>query len=245
MRESTTTKRTILITGASKGIGRALSERLAASGHQVVGIARSSDDSAFPGTLVPVDLADRRATDETLRNLTARFSFDGVVNNVGFMRPGRIGEIDIDQLEESFRRNLTPAVQTVQAVLPAMRGKNWGRVINLSSLTILGVADRTAYAGAKSAISSFTRTWALELAQYGITVNAVAPGPTETEMFRNSSPAGSEGERRFLSMIPLKRLGKPDEIAALIAFLLSEEAGFITGQTLFADGGASIGKAAA
>jgi 3-oxoacyl-[acyl-carrier protein] reductase len=245
MRESTTTKRTILITGASKGIGRALSERLAASGHQVVGIARSADDPAFPGTLVPVDLADRRATDEALRDLTARFSFDGVVNNVGFIRLGRIGEIDIDQLEESFRRNLTPAVQTVQAVLPAMRGKNWGRVINLSSLTILGVADRTAYAGAKSAISSFTRTWALELAQYGITVNAVAPGPTETEMFRKSSPAGSEGERRFLSMIPLKRLGKPDEIAALIAFLLSEEAGFITGQTLFADGGASIGKAAA
>jgi 3-oxoacyl-[acyl-carrier protein] reductase len=244
MRESTTIKRTILITGASKGIGRALSERLAASGHQVVGIARSADDPTFPGTLVPIDMADHRATDEALRHLTARFSFDGVVNNVGFIRLGRIGEIDINDLEESFRRNLTPAVQTVQAALPAMRGKNWGRVINLSSLTILGVPDRTAYAGAKSAISSFTRTWALELAQYGITVNAVAPGPTDTEMFRKTTPAGSEGERRFLSMIPLKRLGKPDEIAALIAFLLSEDAGFITGQTLFSDGGASIGKAA-
>lgn len=245
MPESTTTKRTILITGASKGIGRALSEKLAASGHYVVGTARSADDPTFPGTLVPVDLADRHATDDALRDLTARFSFDGVVNNVGFVRLGRIGEIDIDQLEESFQRNLTPAVQTVQAALPTMRGKNWGRVINLSSLTILGVADRTAYAGAKSAISSFTRTWALELAQYGITVNAVAPGPTETEMFRTTTPAGSEAERRFLSMIPMKRLGKPEEIAALIAFLLSEEAGFITGQTLFADGGASIGKAAA
>jgi NAD(P)-dependent dehydrogenase (short-subunit alcohol dehydrogenase family) len=127
MNESTTTKRTILITGASKGIGRALSERLAASGHQVVSIARSGDASAFPGTLVPVDLADRRATDEALRDLTARFSFDGVVNNVGFIRLGRIGEIDVDQLEESFRRNLTPAVQTVQAALPAMRGNEIGR----------------------------------------------------------------------------------------------------------------------
>jgi 3-oxoacyl-[acyl-carrier protein] reductase len=244
MRESTT-KRTILITGASKGIGRALSERLAASGHHVVGISRSADDTAFPGTLVPTDLADRRATDETLRDLAARFSFDAVVNNVGFIRLSRIGEIDIDQLEESFRRNLTPAVQTVQAVLPAMREKKWGRVVNLSSLTILGVSDRTAYAGAKSAIASFTRTWALELAQYGITVNAVAPGPIGTEMFRVNTPVGSEAEARFLSMIPMKRLGKPDEIASLIAFLLSEDAGFITGQTLFADGGASIGKAAA
>jgi 3-oxoacyl-[acyl-carrier protein] reductase len=245
MHESGGAKRTTLITGASKGIGRAVSERLAASGHHVVGIARRADDPTFPGTLVSADLADRRATDEILRDLTARYSFDGVVNNVGFIRLGRIGEIDIDQFEESFRRNLTPAVQTVQAVLPAMREKNWGRVINLSSLTILGVADRTAYAGAKSAISSFTRTWALELAQNGITVNAVAPGPIETEMFRVNTPAGSEAERRFLSMIPMKRLGKPDEIAALIDFLLSENAGFITGQTLFADGGASIGKAAA
>lgn len=237
------TKRRFLITGASKGIGRAVSNRLAAAGHDVVGLARRADDPTFPGKIISVDLTDRQATDRALSALMDEYSFDGVVNNVGFIRLGRIGEINIADLEDSFRNNLVPAVQTVQAVLPGMLERRWGRVVNLSSLTILGVADRTAYAGAKSALSSFTRTWALELAQHGITVNAVAPGPTETEMFRENTPAGSEAERRFLSMIPMKRLAKPDEIAALIAFLLSDEAGFVTGQTLFADGGASIGKA--
>ncbi|MCK1656156.1 SDR family oxidoreductase [Bradyrhizobium sp. 151] len=235
-------KRTFLVTGASKGIGRALCERLSALGHNVAGLARSSDPT-FPGTLVSVDLADRHATDEALRDLTSRYSFDGVVNNVGFVRLNPIGEIAIDEMDESFRRNLIPAVQTVQAILPTMKDKGWGRIVNLSSLVIVGVQGRTIYGGAKAAIASFTRTWAIELAEYGITVNTVAPGPTETEMFRQNTPAGSEAERRFLSLVPVKRLGKPWELAASIAFLLSEEAGFITGQSLFVDGGASIGKA--
>lgn len=98
------------------------------------------------------------------------------------------------------------------------------------------------YAAAKAAVNSLTRTWALELAESGITVNAVAPGPIEMEMFRRNSPAGSEAEARFLSMIPMRPLGRPEEIAAAIAFLLLEDAGFITGQILFADGGGSVGR---
>ncbi|HTJ93122.1 MAG TPA: SDR family oxidoreductase [Pararobbsia sp.] len=236
------TQRTFLVTGASKGIGRALSKRLADAGHHVVGIARRADDPTFPGTLVSADLSDREATAAVFKSLAERYDFDGVVNNVGFVRPAPIGKIDIEEFESTIRSNLTPAVQAVQAALPSMKKKGWGRIINITSLTILGVQDRTTYAGAKSALTSFTRTWALELAQDNITVNAVAPGPTETELFRENNPVGGEGERRYLSMIPLKRLGQPDELAASIAFLLSDDAGFITGQTLFVDGGASIGR---
>jgi NAD(P)-dependent dehydrogenase (short-subunit alcohol dehydrogenase family) len=116
-------------------------------------------------------------------------------------------------------------------------------VVNLSSLVVPGFAQRSAYAAAKSAMISLTRTWGLEVAATGITVNAIAPGPVETGMFRENTPKGSEAEQRFLSMVPTQRLGKPDELAASIAFLLSEEAGFITGQTLFVDGGTSIGRA--
>ena len=234
--------RTFLVTGASKGIGRALSERLARAGHHVVGVARHADPS-FPGTLVSIDLSDARATERALAELAGRYAFDGVVNNVAFVQPDRLGKIDIDAFEASFRDNLWPQVQTVQAILPGMLERGWGRIVNISSLTVLGIIERTAYAGIKSAMISFTRTWALELARTGITVNAVAPGPTETELFRDNNPPGSEGERRYLSIVPMHRFGKPDEVAAAIAFLMSEDAGFITGQTLFVDGGASIGKA--
>jgi NAD(P)-dependent dehydrogenase (short-subunit alcohol dehydrogenase family) len=237
------TQRTFLITGASRGIGRALSERLARAGHQVIGVARRADDPTFPGTLMSIDLNDRDATAQGLRNLTSRFSFDGLVNNVGFVKLARLGEIELEDLDSTFSSNLVPTVQTTQALLPQMKEKGWGRIVNLSSLVVLGVAQRSTYAAAKSAMISFTRTWALELADMGITVNSVAPGPTETEMFRANTPVGSKAERRFLSLVPMKRFGKPDELAASVEFFLSEPAGFVTGQTLFVDGGASIGKA--
>lgn len=235
-------KRTFLVTGASKGIGRALSVRLADAGHHVVGVARGQDTS-FPGTLVSIDLNDSKASGEAFTELARRHSFDGVVNNVGLFRLHRIGEIDLTDVDDVMRVNLHSTIQTVQALLPTMKEKGWGRVVNISSLTVLGIAQRTAYAASKAAINSFTRSWALELAETGITVNGVAPGPVETELFRENTPAGSEAEQRFLSLIPMRRLGKPDEIAAAIAFLLSEEASYITGQTLFVDGGGSIGKA--
>lgn len=237
------TSRTFLITGASKGIGRALADRLSRNHHTVVGLARRGDEPNFPGVLIPVDLSDRAATDKALKQLIDQYEFDGVVNNVGLVRPQALGSIELDDLDAVLALNLHPAVQAVQTLLPHMQSQGWGRIVNISSLTVLGMVERTAYAAAKSALVSFSRSWALELATMGITVNAVSPGPTETELFRANNRPGSAGERRYLASVPMNRFGKPDEIAAVIEFLLSDDAAFMTGQTLYVDGGASIGKA--
>lgn len=236
-------KRTFLVTGASKGIGRAVSQRLADAGHHVVGIARGKDPD-FPGTLVSIDLEDSKASGDAFLELAQRYAFDGVVNNVGLARLHRVGEIDLGDVEDMLRVNVHPTIQTVQAILPNMKAQGWGRIVNITSLVTVGIAQRSGYAAAKAAVTSLTRTWAIELAETGITVNAVAPGPIETELFRRNTPVGSEAEGRFLSMIPMRRLGQTDEIAGPVAFLLSDDASYITGQTLFVDGGGSVGRSA-
>lgn len=237
-------KRTFVITGASRGIGFETARRLKEQGHHTIGLARTQPEDPFPGEFVACDLADAAATQGTLETLLKKHAITGVINNVGLVKPAPLGNIQFDDTQAVFNLTLRPAVQIVQACLPKMLEAKWGRVVNIASLTVLGICGRTSYAASKAALISFTRSWALELAEKGVTVNAVAPGPVETKLFRQNNPVGSDGEKYYMAAVPMKRFGKPEEIAALMAFLCSEEAAFITGQTIWADGGASIGKAA-
>src|SRR5579884_4283533 len=231
--------RRVLITGASKGIGRTVADRLAAGGYDPIGLARNAP-ADFPGEFHEVDLADRGATAATLETIVGEGTVDAVVNNVGFAHFGVIGSIELDHLFDTYDLNVRTAVQVAQAALPGMRAQGWGRIVNVTSLTTLGTPERTPYAAAKAALETCTRIWAKELAATGITVNAVAPGPTETEIYRQRSPVGSDREARFLQSIPLHRLGTPREIAHAVCFLLDEDAGYITGQIIRIDGGGSI-----
>lgn len=234
------TSRRVLITGASRGIGHAVAARLADAGHRPVGFARTVAGD-FPGEFHAVDLADRDATGRAAAAVLAGGPVDAVVNNVGLVRPALLPHVDLDDLQDVYDLTVRVAVQLTQAVLPGMTARRWGRVVNVSSLVTVGLPERTSYGAAKAALDFCTRAWAGELATTGITVNSVAPGPTETELFRQNNPPGSAGEARYLASVPVGRVAQPVELAAAICFLLSEEAGYITGQTLRVDGGASVG----
>ena len=232
--------RSIVITGASKGIGRAAAEGLAAAGWEVTGIARHTPAN-FPGQFVPTDLSDPQGTAELASKLAERRDVLGIVNNVGIAKHERFECVNFADFSSIMDLNVRPALQLTQALLAGMRTARFGRIVNVSSLVTRGLPFRSSYAAAKSALESLTRSLAVELAPDGITANAVAPGPTETELFRDNNPKGGEGEKRYLAKVPMGRFASPEEIAAAIVFLAGDNAGFITGQTLFVDGGSSLG----
>ena len=236
-------KKSFLITGCTKGIGLAISHQLKHSGYNVIGIARNTPNYDFPGILYLADLSNAEETQLIFNKINMSHPIDGVINNIGNVKPEPIEKIEIESFHEVIDLNIRPAIQAMQIFLPRMKEQYWGRVINITSRAALGKVGRSSYSAAKAGLTALTRTWALELAKTGITVNSVAPGPIETESFVHNYPKGSLEEKNILATIPMGRIGLPDEVAFAVSFFLDERAGFITGQTLFVDGGGSTGVA--
>jgi NAD(P)-dependent dehydrogenase (short-subunit alcohol dehydrogenase family) len=234
---------TALVTGASGGIGRAIAEAMLAAGHRVVSLDRRLPDWSH-ARLEPVvvDLFDPTATADAAADVAARHDVSHVVHNAGVIRPNPIEQTTAGDITALSQLHLGAALTLVQAVLPGMKQRHFGRIVLIASRAALGLATRTAYAATKSGMFGMARTWALETAPHGITVNLVAPGPIETDMFHEMIPQGSPKVDQLARSIPVGRIGQPNDVARAVMFFANREADFITGQTLYVCGGASIGS---
>lgn len=234
--------KTALVTAASRGIGRGVATRLTADGYRIINLDRVRPAVLLPNEVfICVDLADPSAVAAALADAVGRHVPTRLVNNAGTVRPGPLEDVTFEDLQTVVSLNLRCAIQCAQAVLPAMKAARFGRIVNISSRAALGKELRTVYAATKAGLHGMTRTWALELAAHGITVNAVGPGPIGTELFHQANPADSPKTRAIIDGIPVKRLGTPEDIAHAAAFLLDERAGFVTGQVLYVCGGMTVG----
>ncbi len=233
-----------LISGAARGIGRACAEQLKRNGHDIIGLGRQCPADAFPGEFIEVDFADRAAVSQMCHHLSRKDDINGVVNNVGDPGPEWLEEIDLNTVDRVMEVNFYSAIQLVRAVLPGMKAQGYGRIVNVSSELALGFSTRTAYGAAKSAMISAVRTWSLELARYGISANCVAPGPVNTDFFNRHNPPGSDVRQMKENRIPMGRIATVEDIARAVAFFMAPENGYVTGQTLFVDGGSSLGASA-
>jgi len=235
--------KTALVTGGSTGIGLEICRQLLAADYQVINLARRSAPIEHPHLYnYAVDLSDIAATKAVAVEVTEQFAVDTLIHNAGLIRPALIEEVQIEDLDYLTRIHLGADIILTQAVLPAMKAQQFGRIINMSTRALQGLETRTCYSATKAAMAAMTRTWAMELGQHGITVNAVAPGPiAETEMFHNLIPEESEKIQSIADGLPVKRVGNPGDVARAVLFLASPDNGFITGQTLFVCGGASLG----
>lgn len=226
----------VLITGGAAGIGAAIAERCRQDGYEPVIIDRLGDG-------LIADLSDIQATAAALEQALADGPITRLVNNVGMVCPASCDEQSFAELEKVWALNLRCSLQCMQALLPGMKAEGFGRIVNMSSRAALGKELRSAYAATKAGLIGMTRVWALELGRFGITANAIGPGPIRTELFERANPPESPRTQAIIDSVPVKRLGVPEDIAQSASFLLDQRSGFVTGQVLYVCGGMTVGVA--
>jgi 2-hydroxycyclohexanecarboxyl-CoA dehydrogenase len=247
-------ERTALVTGGARGIGRAIALALAADGRAVaVGdvLADEAEQAAAEiqsaggrSRAVPLDVTDAGSVHSAVDAAQAALGpIEILVNNAGWDELVPFLETDEAFWDRVIEINFKGCLRVTRAVLPGMVDRGWGRIVNIGSdAGRVGSSLESVYSGAKGGVIAFTKTVAREVARSGVTANAVCPGPTRTPMLERMA-AGPEGEKLISSLeraVPMRRLGEPDDVAAAVAFLASERAGFITGQTLSVSGGLTM-----
>ncbi|MFN3900811.1 MAG: 3-oxoacyl-ACP reductase FabG [Alishewanella aestuarii] len=232
-----------LVTGASRGIGKAIAEQLAALGAKVVGTATSekgaaaiSDYLGANGKGLVLNVTDADSVEQCLSQIKESFGeIDILVNNAGITRDNLLMRMKDEEWFDIMQTNLTSVYRLSKAVLRSMMKKRFGRIITIGSVVgSMGNAGQTNYAAAKAGVLGFTKSLAREVASRGITVNAIAPGFIDTDMTKELS---DEQKEAIFSQVPANRLGQPEEIAATVAFLASTQAAYITGETVHVNGG--------
>jgi 3-oxoacyl-[acyl-carrier protein] reductase len=233
-----------IVTGGSAGIGLAIVNQLLAKDYDVVSL-----DIQPPGIKHPklehveLDLTNALATERFAEKIKNQ-DITTIIHNAGVIRPAPLAEVKLQDLNALVNLHLSAAVLLVQAALPAMKAAKYGRVVLISSRAVLGLPTRTSYSATKAGMLGMARTWALELAPHGITVNVVAPGPVQTANFHSIVPEGSPQVAKIAEGIPVKRLGQPQDVARAALFFADPDAGFVTGQVLYVCGGTSVGSLA-
>ncbi|SNY43338.1 3-oxoacyl-[acyl-carrier-protein] reductase [Arsukibacterium tuosuense] len=233
-----------LVTGASRGIGRAIAEQLAALGAKVIGTATTEKGAAAisayladnNGQGLVLNVTDAASIEQCLSEIKNQFGeIDILINNAGITRDNLLMRMKDDEWFDIIQTNLTSVFRLSKAVLRSMMKKRYGRIVTIGSVVgSMGNAGQTNYAAAKAGVLGFTKSLAREVASRGITVNAVAPGFIDTDMTKELS---DEQKEAIFSQVPANRLGQPEEIAATVAFLVSAPAAYITGETIHVNGG--------
>lgn len=226
----------VLITGGGAGIGAAAAARCRADGYEAVIIDRSGDG-------IRADLSNPADTAQALQAALADGPITRLLNNVGVVCPAAAEDQTLAELELAWALNVRCTLQCMQALLPGMKAAGFGRIVNMSSRAALGKEQRTAYAATKAGLIGMTRVWALELGRFGITSNAIGPGPIRTELFERANPSGNPRTQAIIDAVPLKRIGTPEDVAQAVSFFLDARSGFVTGQVLYVCGGMTVGVA--